>query len=125
MSKNKRSLDILSAIADDLVESATAMRIKLMKQMNRGAVNRRIVAIGSLAAVIFIVCSAVFLLGIGRNLPVYTGMTVSSDRYGAKASAYEIAQSLPDLLSLQGLSRLDATLGNACKEDKPLGIKVA
>ncbi len=107
MSKKKRSLDILSAIADDLIESATAMRIKLLKRIKRGSYTKRIVAIGSLAAAIFIVCSAVFLLGIGRNLPVYTGMTVSSDKYGANASAYEIAQNLPDLLSVQGLSRLD------------------
>ena len=55
MSKNKRSLDILSAIAEDLVESATAMRIKLLKQMNRGSYAKQIVAIGSLAAIIFII----------------------------------------------------------------------
>ena len=83
MSKHiNRKLDILSNIADDIIESATEMRIKLLARMEKKKVNvKRIVAYSSAIAAVFILIIGSVLLMIGgdtRQIPVYTGMTASN-----------------------------------------------
>ena len=109
MSKNKRQLDIISSISEDIIDSATKMRIKLLAGINNKRVSvKRMVAFGSMAAVLMIVLISAFsLMLFGKQVPVYTGMTVSSQNNSAKAIAKDLSASLPMLLYNGDISALD------------------
>jgi len=87
--KQNRKLDILSNIAEDIIDSATAMRIKLMARLDKKPLNtKRIFAGVSAIAAIFILAITSVLLILNadtRQIPVYTGMTASNTRDTIKA----------------------------------------
>ncbi len=75
--RNRLNLDILSRINEKIVDEVTLMRIE---RMNRKKSNRKkILAFGSLAASVALVFGVIFVvLLLMKQVPVYTGMTVSS-----------------------------------------------
>ena len=82
--KQNRKLDIISNIAEDIIESATEMRIKLMAKLEKKPFNtKRFIAGFSAIAAVFILAITSVLLILGkdtRQIPVYTGMTASNER---------------------------------------------
>ncbi len=107
--KQNRKLDILSGIADDIIDSATAMRIKLIARLDKKPINtKRIFATVSAIAAIFILAITSVLLILNsdtRQIPVYTGMTASNERAPVAAQT----PTTPKLLYGSDISKLNFT----------------
>jgi len=76
--KQKRRLEILSRMDDGIVEKNTQKRIALMRSHNR---RKWIISITSMAAALALIATTAILLVVllGKQVPVYTGMTVSNE----------------------------------------------
>lgn len=76
--KQKRRLEIVSRIDDDIVERSTKKRIFLLRGNKR---KKWIISITSMAAALALIATTVILLVtmLGKQVPIYTGMTVSNE----------------------------------------------
>ncbi len=79
--KKKTMLRSLSNLNDDVVEKQTAKRIQLLEGLHKKRRNKRLfITIGSMAASLALIATAVVLLVnvLTKQVPIYTGMTVSA-----------------------------------------------
>lgn len=76
--KQRRQLEIVSRIDDDILEKNTQKRIVLMRSNKR---KRWILSITAAAAALALIATSVVLLValLGKQVPIYTGMTVSNE----------------------------------------------
>ncbi len=86
----KRNLDAVSRIDDDIIEKQTKKRVSLLQGGKRRPTQKKkwYIAGGSIAAALLLVLGTVLLLVnlLSKQVPVYTGMTVSNDAPTAKLS---------------------------------------
>jgi len=76
--KQKRRLEVVSRIDDDIVERNTQKRVRLLQGNSR---RKWIISITSMAAAIALIATTTVLLVtlLGKQVPIYTGMTVSNE----------------------------------------------
>ncbi len=90
MSENqKRNLAAISKIDDDIVEKNTARRIKLLAALKKRVKRRWIMSISAAAACLALLAASLLVLIpiLGKQVPVYTGMTVSNTAPGVGSVA--------------------------------------
>lgn len=79
--KQKRALDALSRLDDDIVEKQTHQRVLLLSGVRKRRFTKQLwISVGSMAAALLLVLSAVFIIvpTLAKQVPIYTGMTVSN-----------------------------------------------
>lgn len=79
MKKNDSfKLDVISGIDEEIIDRATERREKLLRHPMI-SFRKKLIALGSLAAMMIALFSGILIFGLGegRQIPVYTGMTVS------------------------------------------------
>lgn len=83
MSNNwNNRINIISGIASDLLDQCTAKRAKLLAKQNAPKRNWKkplLIAVAAMLVLAVSVSMVFLLLGDGKQIPVYRGMTVSSD----------------------------------------------
>ena len=71
-------LNVISEIDDEIIERATLKRDKLLRRP-KVSIRKKIIALGSLAAMLVMIIGSIFMIPPDdRQVPVYTGMTVSN-----------------------------------------------
>ncbi len=87
--KNRIALDVLSGVDEEILDNATKRRFTLLTQLARRRRTKRIVfSSASVAACLALIFCAVFLIPLfTKQIPVYTGMTVSNTAPVAQGSA--------------------------------------
>ena len=90
MKRNDQAkIDILSAIDDEIVERNSIKRYWLIKRLENAPKRRKIWAFSSVAACLLAVLIGVFVIleAFVKQVPIYTGMTVSNTPNSAQLSA--------------------------------------
>ena len=75
-----RNLEIVSRIDDDIVERNTKKRINFLSRLRKAKIRRWVISGVSMAASLALILTAALVLIplLGKQVPVYTGMTASS-----------------------------------------------
>ena len=98
MSKHDDRLNILSGLSEEIIDKATQMRAKLIEKSKKGFFSpKRVIAFGSAAAVLLFAVFS-YVLFFGKQTPVYTGMTVSSENTAAAQMQYTPINNSPAFL---------------------------
>ncbi len=79
-SNENAKLHIISSISEEYIDEATAQRIASRERLlKRKAVQIRIMSVAAVFILFFSALIPILLIGFSKNVPVYTGMTVSSE----------------------------------------------
>lgn len=78
--RQKRNLEIVSRIDDDIVERNTQKRINFLARLKKAKIKKWVISGVSMAASLALILTALLVLIplLSKQVPVYTGMTVSS-----------------------------------------------
>ena len=133
MKRNDQAkIDILSAIDDEIVERNSIKRYRLIKRLENAPKRRKIWAFSSVAACLLAVLIGVFVIleAFVKQVPIYTGMTISSakreDRIVASVDAplmLDASGKLPTLNALFAQEKGDQRnhYGNQIDQENPFG----
>lgn len=133
MKRNDQAkIDILSAIDDEIVERNSIKRYRLIKRLENAPKRRKIWAFSSVAACLLAVLIGVFVIleAFVKQVPIYTGMTISSakreDRIVASVDAplmLDASGKLPTLNALFAQEKGDQGnhYGNQIDQENPFG----
>ena len=93
--KQKQAFDVVSRIDDDIIERVSVKRFRLL--MNRRKRNKPWIPVLSAAACLVLIATAALLFwklfgagGVGGQIPVYTGMTVSGEYTPQQQTASDV-----------------------------------
>ena len=98
--KDKFKLDVLSRIDEEIIDRNTKKRIELLKKTKKAKILPKVwIQIGAVAACLVIMLPILFMLFVNKQVPVYTGMSVSSSVPSVKSAENE---SVIDLINAGG-----------------------
>jgi len=111
MSKHNDRLKILSGISEEIIDRATQMRAKLIEKSKKGFFSpKRVIALGSAAAVLLVAVFS-YVLFLGKQIPVYTGMTIASENTAFAEMRYGNLGNSPALLYNGDIADIDLSDG--------------